>query len=139
MDKNYKLLSDSIVLLQEDKLKLEDEKNSVIIYTENGIVEEEIEGKYIEQTKYKISKDIMNKYIHKYKVVIETGVDLRSTPELIENSENKIMKIYFGEYVLGSVLEKEDENNNFWIDVIYINEQGINQGFIEKDMLKKID
>ena len=49
------------------------------------------------------------------------------------------MKIYFGEYVLGSVLEKEDENNNFWIDVIYINEQGINQGFIEKDMLKKID
>ena len=137
--KYYEISPDSIVLLMEDEIKLGDKKNSAIIYTEDGIIEGKIEGKYLEEAKFQLSEEAIAKYTNTYKVNTEEGVNLRSTPKFMQDGTNKIMEICPGEYVLGSNIEKIDENNNSWVDAIYINEQGINQGFIRKELLKSMD
>ena len=129
----------SIVFVQEDKIKPGNKKNDVIVLTEDGLVEGKMEGQYLKQAPYQLTKEAKEKYKNTYMVEAETGASLMSTPETASSNENTIMQIFPGEYVLGASLEKKDQNGNSVIEVAYFNENGMSYGFMEKDLLKGID
>ena len=137
--KYYEISSDSIVFVQENKIKPGDKKNDVIIYTEDGIVEGKMEGKYLEIAKYQLTKESKEKFTRTYKVISETGANLRSTPEYDSNDNNKIMEICPGEIVLATDFEHKDKDGKDWVDILYLYKDGISYGYVSKDLLKSMD
>lgn len=137
--KYYELTDDSIVLVQEDKIKPGNKNNDVIIYSEDGILEGKIKGKYLEKAKYQLTDDATKEYNRIYRVIPEVGANLKSSPKLIDTNENRVMVVTCGEYVLATEPQITNENEYPWVPVIYINENGINKGYIREDLLERMD
>lgn len=137
--KYLEIADDSIVLVQEDKIRPGDKLNDVILYTEDGIVEGKVEGKHLEESKFQLTKEGIKEYQYIYKVLPDVGVNLRSSPNLVEDNTNRVMGIMGGEYVLGGVPEITTGNKFPWVKVAYVNEHGINEGYIREDLLERVD
>ena len=115
--KYYEVSSNSIVFVQEDKIRPGDKKNDVIILTEDGLVEGKMVGEYLQETPYQLNKEAKEKYVNTYMVTADSEATLMSS------NGNEIMQILPGEYILASSLEKKDQNGNAVLDVLYVNEK----------------
>lgn len=110
----------------------ENGNNNVIITLENGeVLQGKMHGKNLQSYK-EITEDMVGNYDTIYRITDkEKFVNFRSSPEINEN--NILSQILSGEYVVGG-----SSNVEGWSDVLYVNELGMQEGFISSDLLVEV-
>lgn len=128
------LIDDNEIIIVKDDIKRG--KNDVIYMSPyNEIVQGRVDAKYLKESKFSISEELLKDYKYVYKTIPKEGADIRLDPTIDESTV--ISSLSENEFVLAST-EYVSVNDGFsWIPVIKIDQSGIYQGYVKSDFLEK--
>lgn len=128
-------IGDGNYIIIDGKIGVDDEKVSAVAISDTGeSLSGQVESRYLEPIK-KVSRKKIEEYDTVYSVIPEMGVNIRSSAKI--EDDNKIGSIKSGEQVLGATKLLPEDNKFMWVPILYVNEEGIVEGYIRSDLLEK--
>ena len=128
-------IGDGNYIIIDGKIGSDEEKVSAVAISDTGeSLSGQIESRYLEEIK-KVSRKKIEEYDTVYSVIPEIGVNIRSSAQITD--DNKIGSVVAGEQVLGATKLLPEDNKFMWVPVLYVNENGIVEGYIRSDLLEK--
>ena len=126
-----------LIIVKNSEIK-KGEKNNKAYAIKNGqVVEGEVQGKYLDLSDIQLSPELLEEYDGIYKVKPEIGANLRDSTTIVHS--NILKGVAKGEIVLGGDTIMSKTNEYQWKPVIYINENEVAKGYIQADLLEKVD
>ena len=133
-DGNISFIDNNEFIIVDNNIKKG--KNDVIyISPYNEIIQGQVDSKYLKESKYFISEDVLKEYKYVYRTIPDEGANLRSKPTI--NDSLIVSTLGNDELVLAGTKYVSADDGFSWIPVIKVNQDGIYQGYVRDDLLEK--
>lgn len=121
-------------IIVDDKIK-KGKNNVTYISAYNEIMQGQIDSKYLKESKFTISEDLLKEYKYVYRTIPNEGANLRAKPTIDDSPI--VSTLGKDEFVLASTKYVAVNDGFSWIPVIKINQYGVYQGYVRDDLLEK--